>query len=81
MFWQSSRVLSYKSLIPVLQEEFGHYPNKKDVYFVGDSLGTQQYLAASCDFEIEKSKLDIKFIVRCCFFSLFFDLQILHMNQ
>ena len=58
------RVLSYKAFIPVLEKEFGHHPNKKDLYFIGDSLGTQQYLAANCDFEIEKSNIDIKFIVR-----------------
>ena len=63
LFATGCRVLSYKSLIPILHEKFGHYPNKKDIYFIGDSLGTQQYLAASCDFEIEMSKLDIKFIV------------------
>ena len=52
-------VLSYNSISDI----FSKSPiGQKDIYFVGDSLGTQQYLAAMCDFEKINSSLKIKFI-------------------
>ena len=52
------QVLSYSSISSIMNETYAG----KDIYFIGDSLGTQQYLAANCDFEKENSSWKINFI-------------------
>jgi hypothetical protein len=56
-------VLSFESLSAIFREHLGG----KELVYIGDSLGTQQYLAALCDMEKVNSTLQINFIGEATF--------------
>lgn len=57
------RALSYESISSIL----GKHLREKEVFYIGDSLGTQQYLAALCDMEKVNSTLKINFLGEATF--------------